>query len=129
MPELPDVEGFRRFWDRHAPGRTIARVGAQRDIVRNTSPQGLGRLLKGKTLDSSERRGKWLVCPANGSFLVLHFGMTGSLVWSGDEPERHHHDRMFLTFTGGDELRYRNMRKLGGVWAAANQRELDVLFE
>jgi hypothetical protein len=41
--------------------------------------------------------------------------MTGGFVWSGDEPEPHVHDRMTIELPDG-ELRYRNMRKLGGVW-------------
>ncbi|MGH2819577.1 MAG: Fpg/Nei family DNA glycosylase [Actinomycetota bacterium] len=129
MPELPDVEGFRRHWNRHAAGERVARVSAARDMVRNTTPQGLGRLLKGKQLGEAGRLGKWLVCPADGAFLVLHFGMTGLLVSSEEEPERHPHDRLILSFATGAELRYRNMRKLGGAWSAAGRRDLDVLFE
>jgi formamidopyrimidine-DNA glycosylase len=50
--------------------------------------------------------------------------MTGHLVWSGDEPERHRHDRLTLLFEEGGELRYRNMRKLGGVWLAHDPDEV-----
>ena len=51
--------------------------------------------------------------------------MTGDLVWSGDEPERHRHDRLVLEFVEGGELRYRNMRKLGGVWLAHDRKEVE----
>ena len=50
--------------------------------------------------------------------------MTGDLVWSGQEPERHRHDRLVLELNGGEELRYRNMRKLGGVWLAHDADEV-----
>lgn len=126
MPELPDVEGFRRFLDRHGSGKQITRVEAEPEICRNTNPQGLGRALTGNRLGKAERHGKWLVCPAGASSLLLHFGMTGHMVWSGTEPDRHPHDRVFLRLEDG-ELRYRNQRKLGGAWLVrAGQSLQDV---
>jgi formamidopyrimidine-DNA glycosylase len=124
MPELPDVEGYRRFFKRHAAGKKVASTKVRRDILRNSSPQGLGRALRGRHLGEPARHGKWLRCPTDGPILLLHFGMTGDLIWSGDEPERHKHDRLFIGLSGG-ELRYRNMRKLGGVWLAHDDEEAD----
>jgi formamidopyrimidine-DNA glycosylase len=44
MPELPDVEGFRRYLARHAQGRRIERVEVpDAELVRNRSAQALGR--------------------------------------------------------------------------------------
>lgn len=123
MPELPDVEGFRRFFDRCGTGKLVEQVSAEPDVLRNTTPQGLGRSLSGNRLRKPERHGKWLVCPAGRASLVLHFGMTGHLVWSGDEPDRHKHDRLTLTLEDG-ELRYRSQRKLGGAWLLRSGRVL-----
>lgn len=124
MPELPDVEGYRRTFRRHAAGKRVRRLEAEADIVRNSTPQGLGRALTGRRFDHPRRHGKWLICPAGGPALLLHFGMTGDLVWSGSEPERHRHDRLFLELEDG-ELRYRNMRKLGGVWLLRAGEDLE----
>ncbi|MBW3591517.1 MAG: hypothetical protein KY393_06690 [Actinobacteria bacterium] len=104
MPELPDVEGFRRFFDRYGTGKRVEQVNAEPDVLRNTTPQGLGRALSGNRLQKPERHGKWLVCPAGQASLVLHFGMTGHLVWSGDEPDHHKHDRLTLTLEDGELL-------------------------
>lgn len=123
MPELPDVEAYRRFFVRHAAGRTIKSVWADPTIVRNATPQALQRAMRGRTFQDPDRRGKWLICRSDGPTLLLHFGMTGDLVWSGDEPERHRHDRLILGFEGGEEIRYRNMRKLGGIWLAHDEEE------
>jgi formamidopyrimidine-DNA glycosylase len=117
MPELPDVEGFRRHFTRHAAGKKVLAVHADRSIFRNTNPQGLGKALRGRRFDDPHRHGKWLICPTDGPLLLLHFGMTGRLVWSGEEADRHRHDRLCLELDDG-ELRYRNLRKLGGVWLA-----------
>jgi formamidopyrimidine-DNA glycosylase len=89
-------------------------------MLRNSSPAGLGRALTGRRFASARRHGKLLVCPTEGSSLLLHFGMTGSFVWSGED---HRHDRLVLELDDG-ELHYRNMRRLGGIWLAKNAREL-----
>ncbi len=47
--------------------------------------------------------------------------MTGLLEWS-ERGDRHPHDRMVFVCRGG-ELRYRNMRKFGGVWLVRDERE------
>jgi formamidopyrimidine-DNA glycosylase len=122
MPELPDVEGYRSFFKRHAAGKKIRAVSVRAGVLRNSSPQAVGRMLRGRRFRDPVRHGKWLKCPTHGPVLLLHFGMTGGLVWSGDEPERHQHDRLFIELTSG-ELRYRNMRKLGGVWIARDDEE------
>jgi formamidopyrimidine-DNA glycosylase len=126
MPELPDVEGFRRTFDERAKGKRLRAVrGIDSSMLRNTSPQGLARALTGKRFETPERQGKLLICPANGVALLLHFGMTGTFVWCANGP-RHPHDRLTLVFDDG-ELRYRNMRKFGGIWLAPDQRELEQI--
>jgi formamidopyrimidine-DNA glycosylase len=121
VPELPDVEGFRRTFARYATETRVRGVrGVDRGMLRNSSPAGLGRALNGRRFGSPRRHGKLLVCPTDGATLVLHFGMTGSLVWSGED---HRHDRLVLELDDGD-LHYRNMRRLGGIWLARDDREL-----
>jgi formamidopyrimidine-DNA glycosylase len=124
VPELPDVEQFRRFFRVHATGRTVATVVADPTILRNTTSRTLGAALRARTFLEPARHGKWLIGWTDGPALLLHFGMTGDLVWSGDEPARHWHDRLVLAFRGGGELRYRNMRKLGGAWLAHDESEV-----
>jgi formamidopyrimidine-DNA glycosylase len=128
VPELPDVEHFRQAFRRHAAGKTVASVAADPAIVRNATAEALERALPGHRFDDPARHGKWLICWTDGPALLLHFGMTGDLVWSGDEPERHRHDRLVLVFVEGGELRYRNMRKLGGVWLAHDRDEVERIL-
>ena len=121
MPELPDVEGFRRTFARHAEGKRVQGVRAvDRGMLRDSSPSGVGRALRGRYFASPRRHGKLLVCRTDGAMLLLHFGMTGTLVWCGDE---HRHDRLVLEFDDGD-LHFRDMRRLGAIWLARDDREL-----
>jgi len=41
MPELPEVEGYRRYFAEHATGRTIRSVMADPTILRNATPPAL----------------------------------------------------------------------------------------
>jgi formamidopyrimidine-DNA glycosylase len=127
VPELPDVEGFKRYYARHAAGRRVESVAVPaRSIVRNTSPQALGRALRGVTLQRPERRGKWMLAPAGDHLVLFHFGMTGFFAWTSRPADetRHRHDRLIIA-VGGGELRYRNMRMLGGVWLARDRRDAE----
>ncbi|MGH2698534.1 MAG: Fpg/Nei family DNA glycosylase [Actinomycetota bacterium] len=123
MPELPDVEGQRRLFRRHAAGKRVLSLSAIDEILRNSSPQASGRAIKGHRFENPERHGKWLLCPTDEPILIFHFGMTGELVWASREQHEHSHDRLVLHF-GDGELRYRAMRKLGGVWLARNRDEI-----
>ncbi len=128
MPELADVEGFRRYFARYAVGKRIARVtvGAP-EILRNTSPQGLGRALAGERFGDPRRRGKWLIAPAADRAVVFHFGMTGDLDWHGADPPPDDFARAAFHLDEG-VLRYRSQRKLGGIWLADGADE-DALQE
>lgn len=123
MPELPDVEGFRRTFARYASGKRVNGVWSDHNELRNTNPTRLDRELRGHVFAAPHRHGKWLVCPSDGPVLVLHFGMTGELLWTTDR-KGHRHDRMILQFTDGN-LHLRDMRKLGGVWLLRNERLLE----
>ena len=123
MPELPDVEGFRRYLARHAQGNRIERVDVVDPVLaRNRTPQALGRALQGGRFAAPARHGKWLIAPVGDVELLLHFGMTGELRWSEREEDRHRHDRLIFVCDEG-ELRYNNMRRFGGVWLAQDDEE------
>lgn len=115
MPELPDVEKHRRLAERTVAGARVEAVEVpDPQLLVGTSPQGVGRSLSGRVLDAAQRRGKWLLLPAGGPTLVVHFRMTGELAWSTDD-EDHPDDRLRLVVASG-RLAYRSRRRLGRVW-------------
>lgn len=123
VPELPDVEHYRRVLAEHAAGRRIDRtLTTDAGILRNVTPDALDRALRGHRFEEPERHGKWLLGWTSGPAVLLHFGMTGDLIAAGDAEGRHRHDRVIFELDHG-ELRYRNMRKLGGLWLAHDRDE------
>lgn len=86
MPELPDVEGFRRVFCEHADGRRVRRVRVRDpQVVHGVSGRTFDRAVRGKSFSKPRRHGKWLIAGLSGSdtAILMHFGMTGSLRWAG----------------------------------------------
>jgi formamidopyrimidine-DNA glycosylase len=128
VPELPDVECFRRILAEHAVNRRIDDVVVRdAQVLRGVSEKRLRDTLIGRRFAEPGRLGKWLLAPVAGGpeTMVLHFGMTGSLHW--DNGERHPHDRVVFVFRDG-ELRYRDMRKLQGLRLAPDEAALNRLL-
>lgn len=127
MPELADVEGFRRLLADRALDRPVRRVTVpDPELLEGTTPQGLGRALHGRRLTAANRHGKWLFAPTDDdAVLIWHFRMTGELRWGG-AAGRHPHDRVGIAFDDG-ELCYREQRRLGRMWLVrGDQRVGDV---
>lgn len=128
MPELPDVEEFRRRLAAHGRGRRIRRtLVTDPGILRNVEARALDRALRGARFEEPERLGKWLIAWTTGPAVLIHFGMTGDLLPAPGPDGRHRHDRVIFELDRG-ELRYRNMRKLGGLWLAHEPDEARALL-
>ncbi|PZF81037.1 Fpg/Nei family DNA glycosylase [Jiangella anatolica] len=122
MPELPDVEAFRRVL-RRAAGAPIEHVEVlDPGVLRGVDAAELRDALTGTVFATPRRHGKWLIGPVRAGprhrrdepSVVFHFGMTGSLTWVDGDTERHPHDRVVIR-CGARELRYRDLRKLQGI--------------
>jgi formamidopyrimidine-DNA glycosylase len=124
VPELPDVEGFRRELAEALPGKRILEVQVRDPgVLRNTTPAAFGRRLDGRRFDRPRRHGKWLMLPTDGPTLLVHSGMTGHPHYAADGAEREPYERLVIALDHG-ELRYADLRKLRGVWLADNDEDV-----
>jgi formamidopyrimidine-DNA glycosylase len=115
MPELPDVEIFRRYLDATALHKEIERVHILDDrILEGDSPQSLGRKLALKQMEHSQRHGKYMFARLNAhSWLSFHFGMTGHLKYYKDPADEPQYTYARIAFTNGYHLAFVVPRKLG----------------
>lgn len=117
MPELPDVEIFRRVLADGGLHRRVASVDLRDpDTLRDARPADLEDALVGRTFESAGRHGKVaFACVRGGGVLAIHFGMTGFLAIAGrDEPDTDH-ARLAIAFRGGTRLLFDDTRRFGWV--------------
>ena len=121
MPELPEVEVVRSGLQRWVAGRTVAKAemlhprATRRHLA---GPANLESRLAGRTVESAQRRGKylWLPLAGTGEALLGHLGMSGQLLVLPPEEPDGPHLRARIAFTdGGRELRYVDQRTFGGL--------------
>lgn len=136
MPELPDVENFRRYLERHALRKRIEAVEVRSTkIVKGLSGAALARGLRGRSFEGTRRHGKHLFAALDeGGWLGFHFGLTGRFVFfdesAGDDAHRaadrgaergdiaHEdpkHDRVRFDFPGGEHLAFVDQRLFGRI--------------
>jgi formamidopyrimidine-DNA glycosylase len=122
MPELPDVELFKRHLDATCLGRTIRRVTVSDPrILSGVSASELERQLSGARLSESGRHGKHLLVGLQPpGWLTMHFGMNGSLRHFTEGERDPPYDRVRFDFTDGHHLAYVNPRLLGQIGLAAD---------
>lgn len=125
MPELPDVESFRRYMDATSLKQKITDVQVRHNrIIRNTSQRELSRGLQDNRFNSTKRHGKVLLAQLdNGKWLVMHFGMTGYLKYFQDVDDDDKYDRLMITFENGSHLGYISRRMLGQVTLADSDQD------
>jgi formamidopyrimidine-DNA glycosylase len=129
MPELPDVEGFRKVLESCAKGRVIRRVDVRdTGVLHGVSGRRLRDALEGRRFTWAERHGKWLLARTGGPTVMLHFGMTGQLLCARPDDAVEPHDRVLFTVGGDRQLRYRDQRKLQGLWLAADESDVERLL-
>ncbi|MFE2676118.1 Fpg/Nei family DNA glycosylase [Streptomyces hygroscopicus] len=129
MPELPDVEEFRRTLASCAQGHRVERAEvADPGVLRGVTAQRLKRELKGRRFAAPRRHGKWLIAPTDGPTVVLHFGMTGRLVCGAESEPVGRFERVAFDLDDGHRLGYEDQRKLQGVWLAATDADLAAIL-
>jgi formamidopyrimidine-DNA glycosylase len=117
MPELPDVELYKRYLDKNALRQTIERVMVNDARILGDLPaDAFVSRLTGNRFEGSRRHGKHLLVRLKkDGWLTLHFGMTGDLAYFRDEADDPPYDRVRFDFAGGRHLAYVNRRMLGRV--------------
>ena len=115
MPELPEVEIIRKQLEKELAGARIERCEVYLPrLVTHPTPLGYRRGLRGRNVMSVSRRGKYLLLELEGGReLVVHLGMTGSLIFSSPGSERPRHTHIVLHLADGRDLLYVDPRTFG----------------
>ena len=117
MPELPEVEIFKRYLDTTSLHQRIDDVDVRNTyVLKETSARELARKLKGRRFESSRRHGKHLFVHADSElWLRLHFGMTGSLQYFKNNERVPRHARVLFVFANNHRLAFDDQRQFGQI--------------
>ena len=117
MPELPEVETFKRYLDSTSLHQRISGLEV-RDayVLKRVSARELTHRLKGRRFENTHRHGKHLFVRAGDElWLRLHFGMTGSLEYLKHDEVSPKAARVIFRFADNCRLAFDDQRKFGEI--------------
>jgi formamidopyrimidine-DNA glycosylase len=131
MPELPEVDAVRRELTPAMRGARFTRVTLRRKNLRLPFPRNFAARLKGRTVRSVSRRGKYLIVDlSSGETLIMHLGMSGSFRVEGSPETAESHDHVVFEMSSGPTITYNDPRRFGVMElvpaGALNRRLSDI---
>lgn len=127
MPELPDLEAYRAFFNRRLPGVAIDAVTVRIPIVIRVPKDDFIAALTGNVFGEVERRGKFILFSLrSGDYLAIHPMLTGRFQYRLPQERRRPKTCFVLALSNGHELRYFDERRMGKVYVV-KQGDLDTL--
>ena len=124
MPELPEVETVRRGILPVLEGQKIADVQVNRPDLRWPFPDRMAERLNGRHVTNVRRRSKYILCDLDsGETLLIHLGMSGRILISGDpqgrfvhdHPLAEKHDHVVIDMDTGARITYNDPRRFGAM--------------
>ncbi|WP_428513914.1 bifunctional DNA-formamidopyrimidine glycosylase/DNA-(apurinic or apyrimidinic site) lyase [Roseovarius sp.] len=124
MPELPEVETVRRGLEPAMTGAVIAAARVNRPDLRWPFPPGMAMRLTGQRVLGLRRRSKYILADlSSGETLLIHLGMSGRILISGDplgqfvhdHPAAEKHDHVVFDMANGARITFNDPRRFGAM--------------
>ena len=124
MPELPEVETVRRGLAPVMEGQVIAQADINRPDLRWPFPPDMKARLTGQKVLGLRRRSKYILADlASGETLLIHLGMSGRMLISGDplgqfvldHPAPEKHDHVVFHMDTGARITFNDPRRFGAM--------------
>lgn len=124
MPELPEVETVRRGLVPAMEGGRIIHMHVNRPDLRWPFPERMAERLTGATVTALRRRSKYILADLDtGESLLIHLGMSGRILISGDplgqfvheHPAPAKHDHVVFEMENGARITFNDPRRFGAM--------------
>ena len=124
MPELPEVETVRRGLAPVMEGQRIAKADVNRPNLRFPLPENMANRLTGATVLTLRRRSKYILADLDtAETLLIHLGMSGRILISGqtigtfhhDYPAPQKHDHVVFHMAQGPRVTFNDARRFGAM--------------
>ncbi len=128
MPEIPDLEGYRAYFNGRLPGARVAEALVTIPIVVRAAKEEFAEALAGETFAEVRRHGKYLLFPfRSGRIMVVHAMLTGRFQYCEPAEKRRARTAFVVALDNGMELRYFDGRLMGKVYVARDEGELPAV--
>ncbi len=124
MPELPEVETVRRGLTPAMEGVVIKQADVNRPDLRWPFPVDMAARLTGKRVERLRRRSKYILMDLDsGETLLVHLGMSGRMLVSGDplgqfvhrHPAPEKHDHVVFHMANNARITFNDPRRFGAM--------------
>ena len=113
MPELPEVETFKKYFDSTSLNQVIDDVRIMDDRILLVSEKIFIECLIGGKFEATIRHGKYLLAKVRNTYVVFHFGMSGWLEYFSSEESEPKYSKVIFSFNNGYSLAYISIRMFG----------------
>ena len=131
MPELPEVETFRRHLLQGGSGSPSILGKQIKDAellwegsLASPEPKEFLQLVRGQFVTGVGRRGKNLVIQLSQDDLIIHLRMSGEIIVEEKINKVGKHYRLIINFKDKYRLAFNNIRKFGRVWLTSNAEKM-----
>ena len=124
MPELPEVETVMRGLAPAMENARIAQALVNRPDLRWPFPENMAQRLQGARVERLRRRSKYILADLDtGETLLIHLGMSGRMMVSGDplgqfvhaHPSAEKHDHVVIDMDNGARVTFNDARRFGAM--------------
>lgn len=131
MPELPEVETVRRGLEPVMSGHVIVNADIRRPDLRWPFPEHMAGRLTEKRVERLRRRSKYILADlSSGDTLIIHLGMSGRMLISGqmlgqfhhEHPAPEKHDHVVLDMENGARVTFNDARRFGAMDLIATEQ-------
>jgi formamidopyrimidine-DNA glycosylase len=129
VPEVPDLEAIRGFFNKRIVGEVVERVDVFIPVVIRIPRDDFVRLMTGDSLGEVHRYGKFLLFTLeSGRILVVNAMLTGRFAYVESNVKRGAKTCLSLALANGRELRYADQRVMGRVYLVEPEK-LDAIAQ
>jgi len=117
LPEVPDLEAIRTFFNHRIVGETVERVDPVIPFIVRVPRDEFVTALTGDTFGEVHRFGKFLLFSlASGKVLVVNPMLTGRFTYIPTKERRKGRTALVLTLGNGEDIRYADQRVMGRIY-------------
>jgi len=115
MPELPEVETTRRGIEPYLTGIEVTDITIRQKQLRWPISDELATAFKNQTIQSVQRKAKYLLLNSQAGTTIIHLGMSGNLQIVPPETPVKKHDHVDFHLANNFHLRFNDPRRFGCI--------------